>query len=1225
MRTPCSAYLKLLCLLLFSFAAGAASAATIHVPGDQPTIQAGINAAANGDTVLVAPGTYYENIDFKGKAITVTSSGGDAQTIIDGGYKNPAVVFQSHETRSSILSGFTIQHGGVSNLFFGDAGIYVTSSAPTIVNNIITHNLCRSIHISVASPLIQNNNINNTEDPNAQCAFAGGSAIWVEGAQQPASGTPPLPPTIVGNTIENNTQSAKEDAGGSGGAGIAVWGGEPVIENNTIRNNVTYGLGGGINITSGGAVIVQNLIYNNTAAGAGGLAINFGTASSPGPVIAFIINNTIADNLTAGQYGYSGDFHGSQVYVWIQSPQTAFVNNIIYGSSTTPLVICDPSWESSPYQDTIFDHNDVFNSNPQGSLFGGTCSDKTGTFGNISADPLFVNAPSSDFHLTAASPAIDAGNNSAWDIPAKDFDGNPREQDFTGKNYPVIDIGAYEHAGLLNADSTVLTLFPSAYLINAGVAFSLSSQLISASGTPTGAVTFFQDGKQIGSVVADATGKAVISSPGMTPGLHSFIATYPGQGLFPPAISVVAFVVANQYVPALTLTSSANPSLLNQPVTFTVTASSPDGFIPTPITLTDGSTTLATLTPDSSGTATFTTSSLAIGSHQIRASYPGDATHTSAFASLAQNVVNGFPIPSTITSSANPAAIGQSVTFTDTITFTSGNPFTGPATGTVTFYDNYGAIFLGSQPIATQPNTTAAVTFTTSTLTIGTHHLTAILTSSNGYTSAPYFTQVIVGQPTTTSLVVSPTSSYALQPITLTAAVAATGTAIPTGSVTFYDGATTLGSSPLDTSGHAALTITSLAGGIHLLHAVYTGDATFASSTSVNVSVSILLIPTTTTLTLSPNPSAAAQPVTATVQVAPLTSPSYSSQLCSCTVTVTIAGLPPNVGSTYTMPVHNGVAAFSFGLGFSPGTYTFSAVFSGDADFAPSSSASVQQTVVLAPTALTLTASPNPAVQNQTVNLTAVLTAPVSATLAPGTITFSDGTTSIGSASFGVTGPVPAGSVTNTAAVTISTSTLAAGTHTITATYPGNIDFLPATSAPVTLVINPQDFAIAVSPSALTIKTEHHLTTRVTLASIGSFADIVDLACSDLPAHASCTFDRNSLQLQPNGTATADVIIDTDDVHGYASNESPQTASPIAYALLLPVGLLTFFAVPRRRSPLRLLLILIAIGGLSLTLNGCSGRYPGSTPPGTYTFHLNGAGADTKITHSQTITLIVTP
>ena len=84
---------------------------TIHVPADAATIQSGINVASDGDTVLVAPGTYVENIDFKGKAITVTSSGGATTTTIDGGQKGIVVRFGNNETRASVINGFNTSVG----------------------------------------------------------------------------------------------------------------------------------------------------------------------------------------------------------------------------------------------------------------------------------------------------------------------------------------------------------------------------------------------------------------------------------------------------------------------------------------------------------------------------------------------------------------------------------------------------------------------------------------------------------------------------------------------------------------------------------------------------------------------------------------------------------------------------------------------------------------------------------------------------------------------------------------------------------------------------------------------------------------------------------------------------------------------------------------------------------------------------------------------------------
>ncbi|MGO9451421.1 MAG: choice-of-anchor D domain-containing protein [Candidatus Binataceae bacterium] len=396
--------------------AGSLWAATILVPADQPSIQAAISAASNGDVVEVSAGTYNENINFMGKAIQVQSVGGAIATIIDGQELGPTVTFSSGEGNASVLSGFTITGG--SNSTGEGAGISIRNSSPVITGNIITENsTCEGagIGISFGSPIIQLNTItNNFQGGCSGGTGGGGILVGGSGAAQ-----------ILSNLITDNSVNTAD------GGGISLFAaGKPVLTNNVISGNVVKGgSGGGIAmVNDSDAIIVQNLIVTNQANSGAGVAFSVPSGST-GPTL---VNNTIVGNdSTMGL--------GSAVYASGFDDMSELFNNLLIGNASQNAVDCDTTYTSTP---PIFQNNDVFAQS--GSAFEGSCDVSATQSGNISEDPLLVDTAAHNYQLSGSSPAIDAGLNSAPDLPAKDFYGNPRIVAGKQGDAAIVDMGYAE-------------------------------------------------------------------------------------------------------------------------------------------------------------------------------------------------------------------------------------------------------------------------------------------------------------------------------------------------------------------------------------------------------------------------------------------------------------------------------------------------------------------------------------------------------------------------------------------------------------------------------------------------------------------------------------------------------------------------------------------------------------------------------------------------------------
>ena len=248
------------------------------------TIQEGIDAAADGDTIIVCPGTYAENVWLKGENIVLQSTQpADSEvvkrTVIDGGKAGPVVTFEGTESEACVLAGFTIRNGGT---WYG-GGIRGEGTHATIRNNVITGNSAQWYGggLSECDGTVEGNTISGNE------AFEGGGLAYCNGI-------------VRNNLVASNSAETR-------GGGLCSCGG--TIENNTIADNSAQD-GGGLSGCNG--TIRQNAVSGNSAEGNGG-----GLYSCRGEVW----NNVIAGNMAKGD---GGGLHSCDGYI---------ENNTIYGNS----------------------------------------------------------------------------------------------------------------------------------------------------------------------------------------------------------------------------------------------------------------------------------------------------------------------------------------------------------------------------------------------------------------------------------------------------------------------------------------------------------------------------------------------------------------------------------------------------------------------------------------------------------------------------------------------------------------------------------------------------------------------------------------------------------------------------------------------------------------------------------------------------------------------------
>lgn len=328
---------------------GEAPGETLLVPSQYATIQDAINASENRDTILVAPGTYQENINYSGKNIMIGSYaliyGSEEtfmhQTIIDGGGNGSVVIMNSGEDSSAVLFGFTIQNG---NAEFG-GGIMIESSEPTFEYLFIK---------------------NNTAD------YGGGVYARYEGE-----------PVFNHVTVIENTA-------GQGGGMRFRDNANPIISNCTIKWNISSGAGGGIYCNNADPEISYTSIIANVA-NEGGDAVYLKINCE-----ANFMNTTFVSN-------GSPESDTSSAVFCVTNCSALFTKAILWGNLGPEIEFSstsNPNFVTVNYSDLEDGQNGIV-TNDNGTI--------SWLDGNINENPLFCNSWDWDFSLAEDSPCVGTG------------------------------------------------------------------------------------------------------------------------------------------------------------------------------------------------------------------------------------------------------------------------------------------------------------------------------------------------------------------------------------------------------------------------------------------------------------------------------------------------------------------------------------------------------------------------------------------------------------------------------------------------------------------------------------------------------------------------------------------------------------------------------------------------------------------------------------------------
>ena len=354
-------------------------------------------------------------------------------------------------------------------------------------------------------------------------------------------------------------------------------------------------------------------------------------------------------------------------------------------------------------------------------------------------------------------------------------------------------------------------------------------------------------------------------------------------------------------------------------------------------------------------------------------------------------------------------------------------------------------------------------------------------------------------------------------------------------------------------------------------------------------------------------------------------SPATAAPNSSITLTASVFGTSPsgsvsfaaNGNSLGTEAVTNGTATLQTSFA-NAGSYAVTATYSGDSNNTASTSAATAVTISPAVSATTLQAPSGGNVNGQI-----TLKATVSGDSPTGSVSFSAGSTSLGTATL------------TSGVATLQTSFAAAGSYSVTATYKGDQNNAASTSSVATIVIAAPDFTISATPASGTITPGQTATYTFTVSPVGGYAGTVSFSCGTLPAQAACSFSPASVTPSGGSPASTTMTITTATSSAMLNPErrsSPSLTPWFPAGGLALAGVIGLAFAPKRiwrsNQELRGLCWALLLASLSLLASGCGGggnnspSNPG-TPAGSYTVSVTASSSAGGPQHAMSITLIV--